>query len=223
MITRQSIRRLVALLAVAAFFVSVAVPVNAHGRNHNRTRSPVWWQWDESSVAGQSTLVRYNWGMQATLRTSGLTPGDTVTMWIIFFSNPEECSTTPCSRPADVMNAAAGADLYVGDGVVVGEDGKATFRGLLRVGQIYGSLKDEVGKVPGVRLTDPFGSEVALGLHSHGPVQEGEILREQLSTFLGGCTVLTGNNGFATGREDMPDEVGECTTFQGSVHLPRGR
>ena len=81
---------------------------------------------------------------------------------------------------------------------------------------------DEVGNVPGVRLTDPFGSEVAIALHSHGPALEGDALREQLTTFLGGCEVLTGVNGFAQGFEDLPDEVGEYTTFQKSVHLPAG-
>jgi hypothetical protein len=53
------------------------------------------------------------------------------------------------------------------------------------------------------------------------PAQTGDLLREQLTTFLGGCEVLTGINGFAQGPEDMPDAVGECTRFQKAVHLAR--
>ena len=209
---------LVALATLVAL-AATAAPGSAHNKDRQRTQSPVSWEWDSSSVVGRSTLVRSPHGLQVKLKASGLTPGDVVTMWIGFFTNPDECSATPCPRPADVRNPATGADLYWGDGVVVGKNGKATFRGMLRVGQDYGSLKDEVGLAPGVRLTDPFGSEVAIALHSHGPALEGDALHEQLTSFLGGCEVFTGG-GFAGGFEDLPDEIGECTTFQSSIHLP---
>ena len=211
--------RLMVVLAALAILASLPVAADAHNRHRERSWSPVMWEWDDETVVGISRLVRTDDGLRASLIATGLTPGDAVTMRIAFFTNPEECSTTPCARPADVGNPATGADLYFADGVVVNRHGVAFFKGMLEVGQVEGSLKDEVGAVPGVRLTDPFGSEVALALHSHGPALEGEALEEQLTTFLGGCEVLTGVNGFAQGPEDMPDEIGECTTFQKSIHL----
>lgn len=222
---RQVLRKLrsVAVLVILAATVVLAVPgqADAHDRHDQRQRSasPVMWEWDDDTIVGSSRLTRTERGFKVKLRATGLTPGDAVTMWIAFFTNPDACSTTPCSRPADVRNPAAGADLYWADGEVVDDDGRVTFKGRLRVGQVEGSLKDEVGLVPGVRLTDPFGSEVAIALHSHGPALDGDARHEQLTTFLGGCDVLTGLNGFAQSFGDLPDEVGECTTFQKSVHL----
>ncbi len=219
--------RILFVLVVLASLVTALVPgpADAGGRHHKRQRtvSPVMWEWDDATVVGRSSLVRTEDGLKVRLRTSGLTPGDAVTMWIAFFTNPEACSTTPCSRPADIGNPATGADLYYADGAVVGRHGRVTFTGMLRVGQDYGSLKDEVGNVPGVLLTDPFGSEVAIALHTHGPALTGADLEEQLTTFLGGCDVFTGVAGFAQGFDDLPDEVGECTTFQKSIHLARGQ
>jgi len=184
-----------------------------------RSTSPVMWEFDDETMVGTSSLLRTEDGLHGDLTATGLTPGDAVTMWIAFFTNPEACSATPCPRPGDVGNPATGADLYWVDGAVVDADGQVTFGGTVRVGQVEGSLKDEVGLVPGVRLSDPFGSEVAMALHSHGPALEGRALREQLTTFLGGCEVLTGVRGFAQSFDDLPDEVGECTTFQKSIHL----
>jgi hypothetical protein len=40
----------------------------------------------------------------------------------------------------------------------------------------------------------------------------------QLSSFLGGCEIFLGNDGIAYDPEDIPDEVGECLTFQESIH-----
>lgn len=188
-------------------------------RSEYRSTSPVMWEWDDTTVVGTSSLLRTPKTLDGEMTVTGLTPGDAVTMWIAFFTDPTACSTTPCSRPADVGNPATGADLYWVDGLVVDDSGTATFSGTLKLNQRYGSLKDEVGLVPGVRLTDPLGSEVALALHSHGPALTGKALRNQLTTFLGGCDVLTGIRGFAQGFEDLPDEVGECTTFQSAAHL----
>ena len=212
-----------ALVLVVVLAMLVGLPATAQAGGDDKrimSKSTVFWDWDPDSVVGRSKLVRTEDGLSARLFATGLTPGDAVTMWIAFFTHPEACSTTPCSRPADVRTATTGSDLYWADGVVVGPSGTAVFHGRVDVGQSEGSLKDEVGAVPGgIPLTDPLGSEVAIALHSHGPAQTGELLHDQLTTFLGGCDVLTGVDGFAKSLDDLPDEVGECTTFQGSVHL----
>jgi hypothetical protein len=50
-----------------------------------------------------------------------------------------------------------------------------------------------------------------MAIHSHGPAVPGPTLKAQLSSFLGGCRVLLD-------EVDFPDEVGECVTFQSSIH-----
>lgn len=212
--------RLGLLLAFAMALAAASASAPAVAGHGVTSESPVMWEWDDSTVVGVSQIVRTDSGIEARLRTSGLTPGDTVTLWIATFNNPAACSATPCARPADVRNPDTRADLFWLDGAVVGPDGTATFDGRVAVGQTDYSLKAEVGIVEAVPLEDPYTAEVALALHSHGPVQPGEILRAQLTSFLGGCEVLTGIDGFAQGPDDMPDEIGECTTFQKSVHLP---
>ncbi len=66
--------------------------------------------------------------------------------------------------------------------------------------------------------TDPFGAEVVLARHSHGPAATGTALVDQLSSFLGGCTTFDGPDGFASGPEDVPDAPGECSTITRSLH-----
>jgi hypothetical protein len=50
-----------------------------------------------------------------------------------------------------------------------------------------------------------------MAIHSHGPAVPGQTLKAQLSSFLGGCNILLD-------VADFPDEVGECVTFQSSIH-----
>ena len=69
-----------------------------------------------------------------------------------------------------------------------------------------------------VGLLNPQTAEIQLALHSHGPAGSGQVLKAQLSSFLGGCLVFLGPDGIADGPEDMPDAAGECSTFQYSVH-----
>ncbi len=67
---------------------------------------------------------------------------------------------------------------------------------------------------PAMPLMDPFEAEVVLALHVHGPKQQGKILKEQISSYLGGCEAFLGSDGFATGPGDIPNEKGECSTVQ---------
>ncbi len=70
---------------------------------------------------------------------------------------------------------------------------------------------------PGVPLTNPHGAEVVLALHSHGPMVP-SAMPDQINSFLGGCAAFNGPNGFAAGPGDVPDAVGECSTFVRSLH-----
>jgi hypothetical protein len=214
----------VMLLVLVALFIAVAFAPHAAAEAEsaaflgasNSTTADVHWTWDPVTVVGTSKLVRTGAGISASLRSSGLPAGQAVTMWFVVFNYPEFCASSPCG-PADIPNPAVKFDgLYAG-GHVVGGSGTANFGGHLAVGDPSGSLFVEQG-VPGVGLLNPEGAEVFLMLHVHGPASTGQLLKAQISSFLGGCERFLGPDGVADGPEDVPTSVGECSTIQVSIH-----
>lgn len=205
-------------VAIAAAALVAMIPAASADTTREVTTEGVSWWWDDTSTVGTSHLARTETGLQAKFVAKELTPGDAVTLWVITFNNPEACSTTPCSVPADVFNEAAGADFYWAAGKVVGANGRVVLSGRLNVGQTAYSGKVEVGIGDAVPLDNPYGAEVVLATHSHGPAATGAELYAQLTSFTGGCAVFNGADGFATGFGDIPDEVGECATIQRSLH-----
>jgi hypothetical protein len=214
-------------LAVAAAACIVAIgallgwgsAASASSARVQITSSDVNFFWDPVPV-GSSTLVRTDSGISATLQTSGLDSGHVMTLWWVIFNSPEKCATSPCG-PNDLFSGVAGGDFLFAAGRVVGGSGKATFAGQLAVGDDSGSAFYEIG-MPELAhgLTNPQGAEVHLLVHSHGPAVPGRTLQAQLSSFLGGCEEILGNDfGLAEGPEDMPTERGQCVTFQGSMHF----
>lgn len=184
-----------------------------------QTTEPVYWTFDAGTPVGHSRLVRTPEGITAVLQTTGLPANQAITMWFIIFNNPQGCLDTPCSLVDLLFNPAAAGDFHHGAGVVTGGSGMATFAGHLAVGDVSASGKEEIGMGPAVPLTEPYQAEVLLVLHSHGPKMTGLALKSQISSFTGGCAVFLGDDfGWATGPDDMPDEAGECTSFQYSRH-----
>lgn len=186
------------------------------------TQDVYWnWEWDQPGKAlGMSRLVRTEHGVTATLTTEGLPKGHAMTLWIITFNSPGECWTTPCSILDLMANAAAEGDFHFGGGAVTG-NGKTTLAGHLAVGDVTGSGKLEIAipDVPAIPLTNPYGAEVRLAVHSHGPKLRGQDLKAQISSFLGGCAILLGDVfGWAESLDDVPANKGECSTVQFAVH-----
>lgn len=208
---------LIALGVLATAYIHVEPAEARHGR---LSIERVYRWWDTNRPVGWSSLVRSEHGITAVFQSLDLEPGHAITLWFIIFNNPSECSTSPCSLPADIFNDAAEADFYFASGHVIGERGKEKFVARLPVGDVSHSGKVEVGADP-VPLTNPSDAEVLLALHSHGPAMTGADLKSQVSSFLGGCEVFNGPDGFAAGEEDIPDELGECSTFQRSLHTGR--
>lgn len=185
-----------------------------------KSTTDAFWIWDPTDIVGEATLVRTQSGISASWNSLGLTPGDAVTMWFVVFNNPAACATTPCNSP-DLFNPDVQGDFLVAGGHVIGASGMANFGGHLSVGDAAGSGHIEIGSGLAVGLTNPFGAEVHLLLHSHGPALSGQTLKSQISSYLGGCTGFNGNMfGVALGPGDVPDAVGECSTIQASVHMP---
>jgi hypothetical protein len=189
-----------------------------------RSTQPVVQTWDGTPV-GTSTLLRTDAGISATFRTSGLPAGQAVTLWFVIFNNPAAC-VAGCGLDDLLFNPSAGGDFLVGAGHVVGASGTANFGGHLGVGDTSGSAFPEIGMPDRpIGLTSPWGAQVGLLIHSHGPMVPGQVLASQISSFTGGCTVFLGDlelpgSGIADGPEDVPDAVGECSTIQASIHLP---
>ena len=94
---------------------------------------------------------------------------------------------------------------------MIGGSGVGNFGGHLRVGDTSRSGLAELIGPPTVGLIDPMNAEIHMAIHSHGPAVPGETLKAQLSSFLGGCQELLD-------IVDFPDEVGQCVTFQSSIH-----
>jgi len=213
---------LLAALVLAAVTATITATA-ASAAPATQSTHPVVWTWDPTTPIGTSTLVRTDAGLSATIQSSGIPAGQAVTLWFIVFNNPSACAGDPCSIVDLIFNPAAEGDFLVGGGRVTGGT-QTSLGGGLQVGDTSGSGFIEIG-MPGraIGLTNPRGAEVHLALHSHGPAVAGETLRDQISSFTGGCRVFLGNGGFAgsgiaDGPEDVPDAVGECSTLQASVH-----
>jgi hypothetical protein len=189
----------------------------------SRSTEPVVQIWDGTQT-GWSTLVRTDSGISASYQSTGLPAGQAVTLWFVVFNNPSACAPGPCSAVDLFNNPAAQGDFLIGSGKVIGASGAGNFGAHLRVGDTSGSAFREIGMADrAIGLTNPRGAQVALLLHSHGPIVPGDI-PSQLSSFTGGCAVFLGDlefagSGLADGPEDVPVAVGECSTIRASLHL----
>jgi hypothetical protein len=178
-----------------------------------------WWS-DDSLVEGaESTLVRMEHGLFASFSTTGLEPGEAVTLWWVIFNKPENCSDGECG-PDDVFlmdangqrlkdeqgkpqsnvagRAAVQFSQLTGSGTIVDEDGRVKLLARLPVNDT-----NEAPAGPG--LLDPMGAHVHLTIRTHGPATPG-VLHEQLTTSWGGCP------------EGWPKDP--CGNVQTSHHLP---
>lgn len=219
---------LVAVVALSLGFWSSAVA----GQSSNETISDVTWTFDTNSV-GSSKLVRNSSGLHADFSTSGLAPDQAMTLWFIVFNHPESCEAGPFMCSVEDMGAdrAAQGDFLLVSGHVIGDNGNATFGGSLKTGDVGGSGLAEFpgGCLPGlpdcggpVGIVNLDGALVILAVHSHGPAQTGQLLKSQISSYLGGCEIFTGTvpGGFAASESELPVNKGECATIQVSPHAP---
>ncbi len=145
-----------------------------------------------------SALFRHRDGVFFSFSTSGLPPGDAVTLWMAVFNNPQFCATSPCT-PADFANPAVNGSLLNTGGLVIGPDGKGVYGAFRRVGDTTGARP---GTGTGNGLVKPRRAEIHLVTRDHGPanLMDPMVLEQQLTTFNGGCPPNT------------------CMNLQASVH-----
>ncbi len=139
---------------------------------------------------GTSQLVRTRNGVNYKLSTTGLQAGHAYTLWIVIFNNTDDCMAgtedfSLCG-PADVVNDDARPDMMYAGGHVAGGSGVATFAGRRGVDDLSGSINGPVG-MPAYGLEDPFGAEIHLVVHDHGP-KMAAYMPDMIKTVDGGCT-----------------------------------
>lgn len=140
-----------------------------------------------AEVRGRSTLIRSKNGVRFKIKTTGLTPGNAYTLWMIVFNNPAECTARGpglCDG-ADLFNPAAEPDMMWGDGKIAGNQETVVFNGHKRVGSNYGTVQAPVG-LPSTGLLNPQGAEIWLAVHDHGPMNP-EFMPDMIRSIDGGC------------------------------------
>ena len=218
-------RIMLVLLATACFAVA---PTAGVAGGVEVSKSPPYWTFAAPPPRGKTKLFRTDHGLGAMFRTTGLTPGNVVTLWIMFFDNPEACTTPGACDPAvDIGKPGVRFDFHYAGGRIVRRHRTILF-GYLPVGELSTSGWAELVEIGGALpewvtpLTNPQGAQVTLAIHDHGPAQRGRTLYEQLTSYLGGCKLpfLGDAGGFAQSSMDLPANPGECSTIQVAPHNP---
>lgn len=145
---------------------------------------------DETPV-GTSRLIRNDRGVAVTLSTSGLEPGDAVTMWMVVFNVPSECSPEDdggppvCGEDDLAPDTPVMVDVINVTGSLVGGSGKATVAAHHKAGEVGYSVFDILG-APAPGLIDARTAELHFIVRTHGPMIPG-LAYEMTSTFAAGC------------------------------------
>lgn len=212
-------RLMMALVAVFALSAAASTPVHAASAEHSDSAVLTIPPPAPPSVVGSSSLVRTDNGVSLRVHTSGLEPGDAVTLWFVVANDPDSCEEgfpglSQCG-PADHVAGRGQMSVLHGAGRIVDKDGTASYGAHLRVGDTSRALYE--GE-PG--LLDSRGAEVIAVLKTHGPATPG-LVPDQLRTFAGGCEDQSTPPGL-TPRSGMLGKPGDnsCAEIQFSVHAP---
>ena len=135
------------------------------------------------NIVGKATLKRSKAGVNLTVHTTELGPGNAYTIWWIIFNNPGPCADG-CGGP-DLGNPAVEGSVMNATGRVADSDGNAWFSAFLPAGFMHtnpssGDLRQVFG--PGLQNVD--GAEIHIVVRCHGPAT-GNVA--QISTLLGEC------------------------------------
>jgi hypothetical protein len=171
---------------------------------------------DDVANASGSARVNSN-GATIKVNTTGLEPGHTYTMWVVYFSDQTLCEDRTSGNAGcngEDLPFVNGGGVLFGNGQVAGGNGTATFTARLNTGD----GADAVGNTP----PPPFAfaayeagedNEFHVVIRSHGPKIPGEV-GEQIHSFNGGCDTQVGPPPEAPGNWPVPVEPGECGDVQ---------
>ncbi len=133
-------------------------------------------------VEGTSAILEKGpFGVAMAIKSSGLTPGDVVTVWWVAIQNPQVCEVNPCT-PVETMSVDSKSDSVVALAAsgVVADDGTISLASFLPKGEVEGNFFDTT-------LHSPETAEYHLPIHNHGPLDP-SIAQEMLTSFRAGCT-----------------------------------
>lgn len=151
-------------------------------------------------VEGTSVVLEKGaFGAAMAIKSSGLTPGDVVTVWWVAIQNPSVCAASPC-MPEETMTEGNNSDSVVtlAAGGVVDEDGTISLASFLPRGEVVGNFFDTT-------FHSPMTAEYHLPIHNHGPLDP-EIADEMLTSFRAGCS-----------DESLPEYYPQTALSDGSV------
>ena len=98
-------KKKLALLCSLSLVAFAATPSIAVADGHV-SKSPAFWTWmvaeQNPPVVGMTKLVRSKNGLTAQFKTTGLTAGHAVTLWIMFYNNPDNCGLYDGGKPSAV-------------------------------------------------------------------------------------------------------------------------
>ncbi|MEL6550276.1 MAG: hypothetical protein AAFQ54_08505 [Pseudomonadota bacterium] len=133
-------------------------------------------------IEGTSVVLEKGaFGAAMALKSSGLTPGEVVTVWWVVIQNPSVCAESPCT-PVETMSDGAASDAVVtlAAGGVVAEDGTISLASYLPKGEVEGNFFETTFHSPEI-------AEYHLPVHNHGPLDPA-IADEMLTSFRAGCS-----------------------------------
>ncbi len=163
---------LTACLAGTAFADGITKPMSWTPPS-GKTPGPI----DGSSAV----LEKGPFGAAMAIKSSGLTPGDVVTVWWVAIQNHQNCASNPCS-PKEAMGDGAMNDTVatLAASSVVADDGTISLASFLPVGKVDGNYYDTT-------FHSPETAEYHLPIVNHGPLDPA-IASDMLSSFRAGCT-----------------------------------
>lgn len=176
------------------------------------------------SPVGSAKIVRNDHGVTINLSTTGLIPGEVVTLWAVLFNAPHQCvgDVTPFGTRcdvADLFNADAMPDVVYVAGRRIGGSGKATYAGRRNEGDNSGSILPVWLGLPSPGLIDARTAEIHLIVHTHGQAIPA-LIDEMLHSFNAGCGPV-----FDPALPDVPEDLGThgpntCMDIQVAVDPP---
>ena len=157
-----------------------------------------------------AALVRNATGISFRLSTTGLTPGNAYTLWLVVVTNPDACANSPCTAP-DLFNPATQTQVAFAAGHVAGGAGRGTFAGSVKEGTLSGWLPDR-------SFEDAMGVEVHLVINDHGPMLP-EYMPGMIHTYRGGCSDASPFPGIFPATALADGEVGPniCRLYQAAI------
>ncbi len=183
---------------------SVLLSLNISKAHAEAITKPMSWTPGSGMVPGpidgtSVVLEKGAFGAAMAIKSSGLTPGDVVTVWWVAIQNPSVCAQHPCT-PVETMSDGQNTDSVVtlAAGGVVADDGTISLASYLPKGEVDGNFFDTT-------FHSPETAEYHLPIHNHGPLDP-EIADEMLTSFRAGCS-----------DESLPEYYPQSALADGSV------